>query len=295
MTFPLALLLACGTPEPSDAPAPTPTTLDVAALSFPAAWLAERVGGEAVTVRNIAPPGEDPPHWQPPAEVVASLGEADLIVANGAGFEGWLATASVPEERLVRAADGLDLIVLEGRTHSHGAAGEHSHAGTDPHTWSDPLAFLAEAKTVHQALARTAPAHTATFDAGLTALQSELTALHEALDAALAPLRGRPLAANHPAFNYLARRYGLELTSFDLDPEEPPGAEAVAAVLAWSTTAGDTPILLWESAPMDPVRQAFPASFRHVTLDPLEQPATATYDYLAQARANVATLGSLGP
>lgn len=290
----LPLLLACaGGPVAPEAATPPSGPLEIAALSFPAAWLAERVGGAAVVVRNVSPPGEDPPHWQPGPDVIASLVDARLVVANGAGFEAWTRTATLPEDRVVSTADGLELLQVEGRTHSHGKAGEHSHAGTDPHTWSDPLAFLAQGKAVHDALVREDPAHSDTYDAGLAALQAELTALHEALAAALEPARGVPLAANHPAYGYLARRYQLTLTAFDLDPEEAPDAEDAQAVAAWAASAGAAPVMFWEAAPAEAATAALPPTLRHVVLDPLEQPADGAYDYLAQSRANAAVLAAL--
>lgn len=302
-TVALAALLGCGTPSstpdapaagPAEAEAPaaaeavaTPSEpLDVRALSFPAAWLVDRVGGDAVTVLQITPVGEDPPHWQPSGDVIASLADADLIVANGAGFEAWTATASLPTSKVVDTAKGLELLEIAGKTHSHGEDGEHSHAGTDPHTWSDPLGLLLQAKAVHAALSAARPGAQATLDAGLEALQRDLTALHEELATALAPAKGRPVAANHPAYNYLARRYDLDLTSFDFDPEVAPSAEDLDPFVAWMQTAGAEPVLLWESTPSADVIGAFPEGVQHVPVDPLEQPAGATYDYLKQARTN---------
>ena len=122
---PLILLLACaGGPAPvADPPPDAPAAsapLDVRALSFPAGWLVRRVGGERVAVTEVTPPGEDPPFWQPTGEVVAALGSASLLVANGAGYEAWTTTASLPAGRLVATADGLDLVTVAGATHSHG-------------------------------------------------------------------------------------------------------------------------------------------------------------------------------
>lgn len=290
-----ALITACDAPKP-EVPAASTTApkLDVRALSFPAEWLVRRIAGDAVTLTTVCPPGEDPPTWQPGADLVADLAHADLLVANGANYEAWLTTVSLPNARLLRAADGLDVITLPGVTHSHGQQGSHSHAGLDPHTWGDPILFKQEAQLVHDRLVSLDPDHTAAFDAGMATLATDLDALDKELAQALAPAKGRRLAASHPAFNYLARRYGLDLTSFGLDPEGAADADAAAAVSAWVATAGAHPLLLWEAPPSDVAVAALPTAVRHVQVDPLEQPGPdGVYDYLARSRTNAAVFAGL--
>lgn len=291
----LAGLAGCGQPaDESSTPeleAPQPA---VSTLSFPAHWLVQRLAGDLVDAECVLPPGEDAPFWQPPAELVASLADADLIVANGAGFEKWIETATLPQERLVLSAANIDLIETEGVTHSHGPGGEHSHGGIDPHTWSDPLSYLTQASEIADALSLLVD------EAGQNAIQANLDELRaelEALDAeyreALAPLSDTPMASNHPSFNYLARRYGLEISALEFDPERAPDPDELASFESWSA-GREAPILLWEAAPVEDVKTAFPESVHHVVLDPLEQPtADGSYDYLAQARANIDTWRSL--
>jgi zinc transport system substrate-binding protein len=136
------------------------------------------------------------------------------------------------------------------------------------------------------------PEHKEFLDTNLARLDGDLQALDRQLRAALEPAAGVPLSASHPAFNYLARRYSLNLVSFDFDPEEVPTREAVAAWSSWAE-GRDAAVLLWEGPPTDAVKSSFPESTRHIWLDPLEQPRDGRYDYLAQARANVVVLEAL--
>ena len=252
----------------------------------------EQLAGELAHRENILPPGEDAPFWQPSGAQVAGLAAADLIVVNGAGFEGWLKTATLPEAKLVDSASSIELIELESQTHSHGKAGDHSHAGIDPHTWSDPLGYAQQAAVVHEALVGIMPDQEAALDANLARLTEQLQELHTALGAALAPGAEIPLSSSHPSFNYLARRYDLDLTSFDFDPGEIPGTEAMAGWSSWAQ-GRTSPVLLWEAPPTDAVKASFPDGTRHIWVDPLEQPQADRYDYLAQAQGNVSTLSAL--
>lgn len=283
----ILLTLACTTPEPPPPPPPAPPR--VVGLSFPACWLVERLAeGTPIRTDCFAPPGEDPPSWQPPGEAVAGLLDADLLVANGMGYEAWMATAALPGSRVVESAEQVAPLQLAGRSHSHGGEA-HTHQGLDPHTWMDPQSYLRQALEVSAALRERWPEHAEAVRANQVRLEAELIAVDTELEQATAPLRGLELAASHPAFNYLGRRYGLALSSFDLDPEALDEA-GVAAVKAWAQAA-DPALLLWESAPSDAARGALPEGVAQLVLDPLEQPpAEGRYDWTSQARANVAVL-----
>jgi zinc transport system substrate-binding protein len=290
------LLLACGggTDRPAEEPAVSEAAMpELRSTCFPAHWLVQRIAGDRVNAINVHPEGEDPPHWQPPAEIVAELADVDLIVVNGAGFEAWVRTASLPVSRIVDTSRGLELIEIEGATHSHGVNGEHSHAGSDPHTWSDPLLFLDQARELHAALVRIDPANKTGYDTALENLTTDLEELDREYAQVLSAAQGRHMAANHPAYNYLARRYGLDIHSFDFDPEQPASEEQLGQFSAWAA-GNEQPLLLWESEPNPEVTALFPPEVRHVVIDPLEQPGgEKPYDYLSQARANIAIFGEL--
>jgi zinc transport system substrate-binding protein len=291
-----ALLLgACSTePQPELLPEPT-GPLSVTTVSFPAQWLTERVGGSHVQARNILPAGQDAPHWRPEAELIAGLSQSDLIVANGAGFEGWMATATLPSDKVVYTARNVQLIEGEAATHSHGSGGEHSHAGIDPHTWGSPSVFAQQGRELAASLSLADPGHTPSYNGAAEALEAELQQLGQAYAEAFSHAKGTKLAASHPAFRYLAREVGVEIQAFDYHPDELPSAEQIEAFTRWAGRA-EAPVLLWEAVPTSEVKAAFPEGVRHVYLDPLEQPGNdGRYDYITQVKANIATIEALFP
>ena len=108
--FSLALLLAlsaCGddpeptaTARPADTPVPQPTATPeptaapaiqvVATTSIVADWV-ENIGGDHVEVFSLVPPGVDPHSYQPGAQDVARIADADLVLSIGLGLEeSWL-------------------------------------------------------------------------------------------------------------------------------------------------------------------------------------------------------------
>ena len=289
----VTLLGACGDEATRPAGPAAERPLEVRTTCFPVDWLVGRIAGDRVRRSNILPAGEDPPHWQPSADLVAGLNQADLIVANGAGYERWMTTAMLPRTKRVDTSSGLELIRIEAPTHSHGAEGRHSHTGTDPHTWADPRTYLAQAHAVHAALVEADPDNRDRYGENLQALRRDLEALDEEYAAALRGAGEWVLAAGHPSYNYLARRYGLNIRSFNFDPGVAPTEQQRSDFTEWAAGV-ERPVLLWESEPSPQVVSAFPERVRHVRIDPLEQPGEAgTYDYLSQARANVSRFEAL--
>ena len=264
----------------------------VITTSFPVDYLTKRLIGNAVTVSCINPIGEDPPSYQPPADTIADLTSATLIIQNGAGFEKWMETASLPAGKIVDSSKGIALILLKGETHSHGKKGSHSHAGIDPHLWSDPMRYAIQAQTIADSLSDAFPAQATQIKAELQRIQYDLNSLHDRMKKATLLLRSTKLAANHPAFNYLGEAIDVDFHSFDFDPEEKPTSENIKEWATWVKTSDNT-LLIWESVPVESVSNQFKGAV-HLALDPLEQPLpNSDYNYLNQAEANILMLETI--
>jgi len=278
----LALLAAC-----SEAPAPAVPERAaplVYTTFYPTTYLARRIGGGLVEVVCPVPGDADPISWKPDEDAIRAYQEADLIVLNGAGFEKWAETVSLPAARTVETARPFRENWIEyvgTATHRHGGEGAHSHEGLDGHTWLDPVNAKAQAREILLALRKRLPGRVAGLQANFDALAADLDALHDALGA----LRPPPLLASHPAYNYLAARYGWKIENLDLDPEDVPSAAQVDAVARMGPR-----ILLWEAAPLPEAAERFrEAGIASVEFSPLEQPPESG-DFLAAMQANIERL-----
>lgn len=284
----LLLMQACGGGAESPAPEPEPAAgvpaaprsereveapagplPRIATLSEVAHWaVGAVVSEEAVRVELLPPLGADPGEWQPSGAEVAALAEAELIVANGAGYEAWTATAALPAQRLVVLTEGQELIERAGAVHSHGREGAHSHGTVDAHTWMDLEALAASLEGLEAAIGARLPG--VVDPEGRAAVQARLRAVDADWHRALAPLRGsHTVATSHPAFAYLGRRHGLRLLELDLDPEAPPSPDQVAAVRAWADAA-PVDVLWWEARPSGEAFLPLGGGVHHVVVDPLE-------------------------
>ena len=220
-------------------------------VNYPLQYFAQRIAGDHAEVVFPVPPGVDPVFWQPDAAAIGDFQHADLILLNGAGYAKWISRVSLPRRKGADTSAGFrDRYITDvgGVTHSHGREGDHSHAGTAFTTWLDFSQAAEQAKAVRDALSRQIPAQRETFETNFRTLERDLLDL----DSRLAAIVDRDLAkavfASHPVYQYLARRYGLNLKSLLWEPDvvAPPDEWQTLAEMRKSHPAE---WMLWESAP----------------------------------------------
>jgi zinc transport system substrate-binding protein len=248
------LLAACGRAPVESAPAPLPTEglITVAAVNYPLAYLAERIGGEQMHPIPSLPAGIDPAYWEPRPEDVVRIQSAEVILLNGAGYASWLRTATLPASRTVDTSAGFTdrLIPLEHEvTHGHGPSGEHTHGGTAFTTWLDPELAGLHAEAIRDRLAARRPERVALFDERLAAVRADLEALDARLAAAVAQDPDRPVLFSHPVYQYLERRYDIAGTSLHLEPDQAPTDAQWSEVEAIARETGAR-WMIWEGMPL---------------------------------------------
>ena len=274
-------------------PPPDGGKLTVEVAFYPFQFVAERVGGGAVTVSNLTAPGSEPHDLELTPRQVAALAAADLVVFQS-GFQPAVDTAIAQSEpaRVVNSADFLPLL-------STNADGEEPAAGSgagspDPHTWLDPTNLIAIAEHVRDSLSAAKPAEAAAFAENTRKLIADLTGLDTEIKAALTGCAITPFITSHAAFGYLAARYGLTQVSIrGLEPDVEPTAARIAAV---QQIARDNQVttIFFETLVSPVVTQSIAGDLglRTDVLDPLEgitKDSRGT-DYLAVMRANANAL-----
>jgi zinc transport system substrate-binding protein len=217
------LAVGCGGEEPTEALPGTERTRVVAAF-YPLAFAAERVGGEAVEVTNLTPPGAEPHDLELSARDVGRIHDADVVLYLGGGFQPALERALAG--RGVRGVDLLEGIELRHEDedgHGHDDAGHDDADGIDPHVWLDPRRYARLVERIGTEL-----------DAGprASSLVAELEALHEEYEQGLSDCERREIVTSHASFGYLAERYGLEQVAISgLSPEAEPSARDLERVI----------------------------------------------------------------
>jgi zinc transport system substrate-binding protein len=291
-----ALLLACSPaqedPSPRSAVSGEEGRLTLYTVNYPLKYLAERIGGEIVTVVFPAPPGIDPVYWSPEPEQVAAYQRADLILLNGAGYAAWVDRASFLRRQLIDTSAGFRdrlLPLNEVSVHTHGPEGDHSHSGTAFTTWLDPTLALEHARVIAEALADLRPDQRKVFEQNLHTLERDLANLDQRLEKVAQRLGGLPLVFSHPVYAYLEQRYRLNGRSLHWEPDRVPDAEMWQEFTSL-LEAHPAQLMLWEALPEVETQHRLAAlGVVIVVYAPSAQPPD-TGDWLTAMQSNVAAL-----
>jgi|UniRef100_UPI00378446ED zinc transport system substrate-binding protein len=284
-------------PTPVASPAAKSTKPQVLVANYPLQYFAQRIAGDSVEVRFLAPKDEDPAFWQPDEAAIAAFQGADLILMNGATYSKWADKITLPESKVVdtSAVFAVSLIqVNETTTHSHGPGGEHSHSGTAFTTWIDFKQASLQAKTVRDVLIRLVPAAKEAMETNYESLKDELDTLDDRMSALSRRWVNQPLVASHPVYHYLARRYGMGLKALLWEPENVPDDKAMAdlnAILAGHRARW----MIWEGEPAkESVEKLEAVGLKSVVFDPCGN-VPESGDFLTVMKANVEALEKAFP
>lgn len=263
----------------------------VATVNYPLAWMAERLGGDAVDVLFPVPEGRDPSFWRPGLSDIAAIQKADLIALNGAGFATWTTRTSLPRSRIVDTSAGLSdaFISTQSVTHSHGADGEHSHTGTASYTWLDFAQAAQQAEALAQAMQRRMTGLSDQVAEALPSLVDDLMTLDTEARDTLAALQGTTILATHPRYQYFARAYGLEIAALEWEAGAMPDDAQWQDLQDMAARTGAT-LLIWEATPPpEAMERASQIGLRSAVFSPLAG-SPAEGDFISVMRAQIATI-----
>ena len=284
--------------KPDVTGAPAGDQVSVVAAFYPLEYAATRVGGDAVSVTALTPPGVEPHDLELSAAQVAEIAAADLVLYIK-GFQPAVDEA-VEQQAADRAIDvSAGLTLLAGEEHSHEGETEEEHAahadegGTDPHVWLDPTNMAAIGSAIAERLSTLAPDRASDIEAAAGTFEQDMAALDGEYGAALATCASRELVVSHEAFGYLADAYDLSQVGISgLSPEAEPSPARMREVADLVSTNGITTIY-YETLVDPKVAQTIADETGATTavLDPLEGLAPdSTGDYASIMRDNLATL-----
>ena len=294
-------------------------SLTVMASFYPLQYLAEKVGGEHVSVTSLTPDGAEPHDLELSPKMVDSLSSADAVIYL-AGFQSAVDEAIEQQapKTVIDVSSAAELVeagsdanhpaeeeateeTQSGETDAHDHDHEgHDHAGhdhhhdmnADPHFWLDPVRMAKAATLVGDKLAEADSAHADTYKANAKALAEELTTLGDTLVTKTSKCQVKTFVTAHTAFGYLADRTGLTQVGISgLDPESSPSPARLAEIGQIAKEQGVTTI--FTEALIDPkVAQTLADDLGITTavLDPIESQTDASKDYAAVMQANIDAL-----
>ncbi|MCF7804551.1 MAG: metal ABC transporter substrate-binding protein [Candidatus Marinimicrobia bacterium] len=215
------LLLGCQKKEPDESP------VIVTSISV-YQDLVQNIVGEACQVKSLVSGMENPHTLDLSGSKAKLIQDADLIVFNGMGLEGWadqvksgLKRKSTP---LITVADSLagDSLLIHG---------------DNPHIWMDPRITKSIVQVILPELQKVLPDSAQQFRARAEQFIGELDILYQDVGYKLAPLAGEQVIVQTPGLDYF-------FSAFDITPAahivDHPGTEPSARAMTKLSDQLDT-------------------------------------------------------
>jgi zinc/manganese transport system substrate-binding protein len=192
----LALVLTGGTAQAQP-------VLHAVGLESQYANVMAQIGGPYVQVSAIeSDPNTDPHEFELSPDVAKLFYGADVIVANGLGYDSWA-------DKLLAGAHGT---VISAQT-----VLKLPDSTPNPHLWYDPGTMPVVARAVEAAFAARDPAHAAVYEANEKTFEASLKPWVSALAQVRQKYAGTKVAVTEPVADYMLQAAGLSIaTPFSL-------------------------------------------------------------------------------
>ncbi len=210
--------------------------------------MVQEIGGPEVSVKTLVGWGQDAHVYRPSPKDVKHLAQAEVLIENGLGFEGWLSRlvkSSHYKGLRVVASQGVEPLIGQGDLEDYGDDHDdharhshhhyHDHAGEeDPHAWHSPVEARRYVLNIMSGLKSARPALAEVFERNANRYLAELDQIHAGFSSLLSGVENerKSFVVPHNAFAYLGRDYGLKIYSLQgLSTETDASAARVAKVI----------------------------------------------------------------
>jgi zinc/manganese transport system substrate-binding protein len=158
-----------------------------------------QVGGRYVQADAImSNPNTDPHSFEASIAVAREVGNAQLVVQNGLGYDGFMDSIESAAPSSGRTVINVQrLLGLPDST-------------PNPHLWYDPSTMPKVADAIAAALSAIQPSHAAYFTANATVFKASLKPLAAAIASFKSAYSGSPVAVTEPVADYLLTALGAD-------------------------------------------------------------------------------------
>jgi zinc/manganese transport system substrate-binding protein len=234
-----------------------------------------QVGGKYVQASAImSNPSTDPHTFEASIAVAREVGNAQLVVQNGAGYDSFMGTIESATPGSGRTVINVQQLLKLPATVAN------------PHLWYDPATMPKVASAIAARLSAIQPSHAAYFKANAAAFTSSLKQLDSAISSFKSAYSGVAVASTEPVADYLLSALGAENKTpwtFQADVMNgvDPSPQNVAAQAALFTQH-KVAVLLYNQQVTDTLTQSFItlAEQNHIpVVGVYETMPTPGYDY----------------
>lgn len=199
--------------------------------------LVSKVGDEVVDLVILMDAGQDPHRYEPTAEKLRQVAEADVIFVNGWGLEEGLIDdiATVSTAPTVPVAANIKPRIASVQETEHGSrdASDDLHEYlVDPHVWLDPKLSVVMLENITRTFQILDPSNGSVYDKFAGEYRQHLDELLGDYDQlSRIPPEKRKLVTNHDSLGYFADAYDFEIIG-TIIPSASTLAEPTAKELA---------------------------------------------------------------
>lgn len=183
--------------------------------------VAREVGGRHVEVQSIINrPAIDPHDYEPTTAVAKTVAQADIAIANGIGYDGWMnkLVKTSSKTRLIRV--GEDVM---GRSN-----------GVNEHLWYDPATMPKLAAQLAAQFSRQAPRYRQTFQQNAKRYVASLKPINREIKRAkaqAAQLSNKQVLVSEPVFDYALNDLGLKVANVNFENAVEKGTDPSPRVI----------------------------------------------------------------
>lgn len=193
-------------------------------------------------VTVMVKPGGDPHTYQPTTQDIEAMQTVDLVLWNGLHLEALMTEQLEAQgDRQLEVGKNVseDLLLDWPETDDKG------NALHDPHIWNSPEIWKGVVLDIAKRLGEMDPEHAADYNKRAEEYNAEIEKIDTEAKAKFdtLPKENRILITGHDAFNYLGKRYGLEVHATDFVTSEAELSPAQLEELATTIVNGKVPAI----------------------------------------------------
>lgn len=186
----------------------------------------KKIGGDKIELTNLVPAGTEPHDWEPTPTDIAKLENANVLVYNGAGMEGWLdkVLETLKNKDLIAVETSKDIKLLDNKD-------EDEDLKYDPHVWLNPQNAKIQMEAIKNAFITADPANKDYYEKNYADNAKKLDELDNEFKSSLTNLPNKDIIVAHQAFGYICSAYGLNQVAIEgLNPDSEPSPAKMAEI-----------------------------------------------------------------
>lgn len=206
--------------------------IKVYATIFPVYDFAKNIGKDKIELNYIVPPSSEPPDYEISAKTIKDIQNADLLIKNGLGIDGFSDNIKSESDKLniLVASEGIEKITYKEEGHDEDQIEEeHEHGKYDPHVWLDINNAIKECENIKNEFIKIDSKNKGYYEENYNNYVKELKDLQEEYNANLKDIKNKTILVSHDAYGYLCKEYGINQISITgINPNQEPSMSKIA-------------------------------------------------------------------